>query len=301
MKTSVRALSAAVSLSAALAMAACAGSADSAEDEASARLEPTVQAPPAASVESALADAPAATIENAAPPTVVAAAPEPAATPRRGGPSATEAPSTRPRPTPRPALPAGTTPAQPSTPAPARFIAAGTTIAATMDEELKTGTTQEGDRFHARIVEDVLGANGEVLLPAGAIVNGRVTTSHASTGPDDLAALDVEVESITVDGRTLPLSADVVELEMQAQARDSNTRTAAKVWIGAAAGAVVGRILGSDKGDAAKGAAVGAAAGAAAAIATRDGNAVVKPGARMVVRLTDRLVIERSRTERGQR
>jgi hypothetical protein len=173
------------------------------------------------------------------------------------------------------------------------FVAAGTAIDATVDEELSTERSREGDRFHARLVEDVLGANGEVLLPAGALLNGRVAMSHASTGPDDLAALDVEIESITADGRTLPLAADVVELDVQAQARDSNRRTAAKVGIGAAAGAVVGRILGSDKGDAAKGAVVGAAAGAAVAVAQRDGHAVVKPGARMVVRLTDRLVVQR--------
>jgi hypothetical protein len=293
MNGSVRALSAVLTLSAAVALGGCAGEAESAMNEQSEGLGPAAQlARTAAATPPAEAPAPSAepTAPESAPAPPEAAPAAPASEP------APPARSERRRPTPRPAVAPGATPSEPAAPVapePAAFIAAGTAIGATVDEELNTERAREGDRFHARLVEDVLGANGEVLLPAGAILNGRVTMSHASTGPDDLAALEVEVESITADGRTLPLAADVIELDVQAQARDSNTRTAAKVGIGAAAGAVVGRILGSDKRDAAKGAAVGAAAGAAVAVAQRDGNAVVKPGARMVVRLNERLIVSR--------
>jgi hypothetical protein len=65
------------------------------------------------------------------------------------------------------------------------------------------------------VTEDVLGANGEVLLPAGSVLNGRVTTSHASTGSDDMAAIEVEIESIVAGDRTLPIFADVVEIETE--------------------------------------------------------------------------------------
>jgi hypothetical protein len=139
----------------------------------------------------------------------------------------------------------------------------------------------------------VLGAGGEVLIPAGTKVNARVVESRESTGSDQPAVLVVEVESLGIGAEALPLVAEVVEVESQVQARDSNTRTATKVGVGAVAGALLGRILGDDKKDAAKGAAVGAAAGAAVAIAQRDGHAVVKPGARMVVRLTERLFVQR--------
>jgi hypothetical protein len=279
MHSSARTFAAVFGLSAAAVLAACAGEAESSDTQ-SDRIEPPAitqsrtEAAPAAEPAAAVAEPGAAVAEPAAP--------QPA--PRR-------------RPTPRPAVTPEPEPTAPEAPAePARaaaFIAAGTAIGATVDAELTTERSREGDRFYAKTTEDVLGANGEVLLPAGSVLNGRVTTSHASTGSDDMSAIDVEIESITADGRTLPLVADVVELEVEAQARDSNTRTAAKVGAGAIAGAIAGRIIGSDRGDAAKGAAVGAAAGAAVAAATRSGHAVVKPGARMTVRLTEQLIVSR--------
>ena len=149
-----------------------------------------------------------------------------------------------------------------------------------------------GDRFHATVADDVLGANGEVLLPKGAVVNGRVAESRASGAANDPAVLRLEVESVTLDGRTLVLPAEVVEVEAAIGTRDSGQKTAVKVGAGAAAGAVIGKILGGDKSSTLKGAIAGAAVGTAAAMATKDGQAVIKPGARMVVKLTDRLVVE---------
>ena len=263
-----------LALSAALALAACSREAQS--------------APAAAEFETASIEAPAQPMSEAPP---VEPAPEAALVPvveeRPAQPAA-----------PRPAAPRATTPAPrpastPAAPARARaFLAAGTEIAATVDEELTTEKSVAGDRFHATVADDVLGANGEVLLPKGAVVNGRVAESRESGGANDPAVLRLEVESVMLDGRTLTLPADVVEVEAEIGARDSGQKTAVKVVAGAVAGAVIGRILGGDKSSAAKGAVAGAAVGTAAALATKDGQAVIKPGARMVVKLTDRLVVE---------
>ncbi len=270
MKTPVRAFSASLVLSAALALAGCAQDAESAlnDDAQTTSPDPFVQAQ---------GEVPAGELPGAAAEPSVPAGPAPAAAIRR--------PVRRADGSSAPA----TASASPRTPA---FIAAGTSISATVDEELTTERTREGDRFHARLSEDVLGANGEVLLPAGAVLNGRVTTSHQSTGAQDPAALELEVGSITAAGRTLPLAADVVEVEAKVSTRDSNAETATKVAVGAAAGALMGRILGKDRESTVKGTVAGAVAGGAVAAATRSGHAVVKPGARMVVRLTERLVVE---------
>ena len=209
--------------------------------------------------------------------------------------AATPATAPRPRPTPRPAVPASAPAGAPEPARPARealFVPEGTLIEATVESELSTERSAVGDRFFATIADDVLGANGAVLIPAGATINARVAESRASTGPDQPAVLMVEIESIGSGAAALPMTAEVVELESEVQARDSNTETATKVGVGAVAGAILGRILGDDKKDAAKGAVVGAAAGAAVAVAQRDGHAVVKPGARMVVRLSERLFVE---------
>lgn len=130
------------------------------------------------------------------------------------------------------------------------------------------------------LTDDVLGANGEVLFPNGVVLNGCVAESHESGAADDPAALRLEVESVTVGGRTLSLQAEVVELDAELGARDSDTRTAVKVGVGAA----IGRILGGGRSSTIKGAVVGAAVGTAVTLATKDGQAVVKPGARMVIK-----------------
>ena len=136
------------------------------------------------------------------------------------------------------------------------------------------------------------GANGEVLLPKGAVLSGRVAESHESGAADDPAALRVEVESVTVGERTFSLRADVVELDAEFGTRDGDVQTAVKVGAGAAAGAAIGRILGGGRSSTIKGAVAGAAAGTAVALATRDGHAVVRAGARLVVRITERVMVE---------
>ena len=184
-------------------------------------------------------------------------------------------------------------PAEPANAEPAPvFVGAGTQMTATVQEEFSTARSRVDDRFHAALADDVLGANGEVLLPKGAVLNGRVAESHESSAADDPAALRVEIESVTVGERTLSLQADVVELEAEFGTRDSDVRTAVKVGAGAAAGAAIGRILGGGQSSTIKGAVAGAAAGTAVALATRDGQALVRAGARLVVRLTERVMVE---------
>jgi hypothetical protein len=173
----------------------------------------------------------------------------------------------------------------------ARALEAGRTLELSIEAELSTSASKVGDEFIATVMDDVLGSAGEVMLPMGTQFKGRVVDSRESTGADQPAVLALAVESVTVNGAVRPLKATVVEVDVRAEARDSNTRTAAKVGVGAAAGALVGRILGRDRDATIKGAVVGAAAGTAAAIATRDGHATVMPGARMLIRLDERLIV----------
>jgi outer membrane lipoprotein SlyB len=118
-----------------------------------------------------------------------------------------------------------------------------------------------------------------------------VVESRESPSPDEPALLQLAFDAVTVNGVERPLVATVVEMEVQAGTRDSNTRTAAKVGVGAAAGAIVGRILGRDRESTVKGAVVGGVAGTAAAIVTRDGHATLEPGARLVIRLDEALLL----------
>jgi hypothetical protein len=171
----------------------------------------------------------------------------------------------------------------PSDPVPA--IPVGTEVGGELVTALSTETSRPGDRFSARVQEDVLAANGMVLVPRGSEIRGRVTESRESPGADEPAVIRLAVDVLVIDGREIPVAASVVEAQVRAEARDSGTRTAAKVATGAAAGAVVGRILGRDARSTTAGAVAGAAAGTAVALATRDGQAVMEPGSRIVIRL----------------
>jgi hypothetical protein len=166
-------------------------------------------------------------------------------------------------------------------------IPAGTEVVTRLNASLDTGVNQAGDLFSARVDEDMLAANGMVMVPRGSEIRGRVVEARESTGPDDPAVILLEVEALVVDGVEIPVVARVVDAEVETSFRDSNTRTAAKVATGAAAGAVLGRLLGRDGRSTSAGAVAGAAAGTAVALATRDGQAVMAPGSRLVIRFDE--------------
>ena len=276
-----------------LVMSGCGGGAESQEDESVGM--------PAAEAQPAPADAPVAEPPAPAPVELTPAAPaapapatrapsrpasRPAATRPQGGTAGGSYPSTPVEPRPADATPS------PEARREMRTLAAGRTLALNAEAEVTTESSLVGDEVTATISEDILGSSGEVLLPIGTRLKGKVVESRESTSADEPAVLRVEFQSVIVNGVERPIKATVTEMDVDAQARDSNTRTAAKVGVGAAAGAIVGRILGGDRKDAVKGAVVGGAAGTAAAIATKSGHATLKPGARIVLRLDEALLID---------
>ena len=163
-------------------------------------------------------------------------------------------------------------------------IPAGTEVVTRLTASLETGVNQPGDSFTARVDEDLLTAGGMVMIPMGSEIRGRVVEARESSGPDDAAVILLQVDALVVDGVEVPVRATVVDAEVETSVRDSNTRTAAKVAIGAAAGAGRGGTLGRNGRSTAAGAVAGVAAGTAVALATRDGQAVMASGSRIVIR-----------------
>ena len=170
-------------------------------------------------------------------------------------------------------------------------IPAGTLIPTVMQVTLSTRTHQAGDTFHLRVSEEILAADGMVLVPEGTRLEGRVTDARRSTDSDEDALLSVVFETLLLDGVRIPLDAVVAETELETSSAASDTRTAITVVTGAAAGAVLGRILGGDTRSAIQGAAVGALGGAGVAFVTRDGHAVIREGTRVVVQLESPAVL----------
>lgn len=133
-------------------------------------------------------------------------------------------------------------------------------------------------------------AHAQATRSAGAPARGLVTASHSSTGPEDQSILGMRVASVEVAGSQKPIVGEAQSADIETSTRDSGTRTAATIATGTAAGAIIGQILGGDTRSTVTGAAVGTAVGVGVALTTRDGQAELPAGSRIIVRLTEDLI-----------
>jgi hypothetical protein len=72
----------------------------------------------------------------------------------------------------------------------------GTTFAVTLNETLSTETNQVGDMFTATLEAPIRSVDGDVVVPAGAVVRGRLTQVEA--GPRG-ESNSLAFESISLD------------------------------------------------------------------------------------------------------
>lgn len=200
--------------------------------------------------------------------------------------------------TPRTTTPRSTTPSTttPSTTTPTtgsgRSLAAGTSIAATTNAQISSGTNKVGDVVTASVTSDVKDASGRVVIPAGSTINLRVTQIKPSENKSDsTGTLALAVESVEMGGNTYPLDADVM-VTGKLVSKGVQAGDVAKVGAGAAAGAIVGRVLGGKKGTIIGGV-LGGAVGAQRAVETKDRDIVVASGSPIRVELRDRFTASR--------
>jgi hypothetical protein len=220
--------------------------------------------------------------------------PAPQAQPPRT-PARQQAPAPTPRPAPREPAPQ---PAPTPEPAPQPQFASstvpmGTSMSLTLNQTLSTETNKVGDAFTATLQQAVMDANGNVIVPAGATIRGRMTQVDKSGHVGATGIIKLAFESVSFGGRSYPIDATVVRANPVRQNRTSVQEQAAKVAAGAAAGAVLGRVLGRDTRSTIQGAAVGAAAGTAIAMGTADVDVVLPAGSEMLIRLETPIEIRR--------
>ena len=184
-------------------------------------------------------------------------------------------------------------PPPPPKPAMAR-LSAGTTVDIAAADTISSRTAKPGDPFTARVVEDVRNAAGRVVLPAGSVVNGKITEVKPAPNPSSPGTLTLSVSSITVRGASYALDATVDSLETVHKGRGVTSGDAAKVGAGAVAGAILGRVLGGNKKGTIIGGIVGGAAGAAVAHETKDSDIVLPAGAHIIIHLTKELAVRAS-------
>jgi hypothetical protein len=231
------------------------------------------------------------TAQGSAPEADPEATPQPAPSPRRAQRASTPSPS--PRPAPRQEEP---------TPEPVRreprvltsTATTGTTFAVTLNETLSTQTNRVGDGFTATLSSPILGSDGEVVVPAGATIRGRLTQVAKSGHVGETGIISLAFESVSFDGRSLPLDGSVVKANPQRKNRTPAKEQVAKAAGGAVAGAVLGRIIGKDTKGTITGAVIGAAAGTAIAMGTADVDVVLPAGSEMVIKLDSPLEVRRT-------
>jgi hypothetical protein len=199
---------------------------------------------------------------------------------------APRSPTTPSRPAAQPSQP------RPSTPAPAptpRSLAAGTTLTASTNAEIRSHKNKVGDTVTATVATDVKDRLGRVVIPAGSEVVLKVTAIKESENKrDKTGTLTVQPTAVLIAGHSHPISASIEGVTTELQGRGTNAGDIAKPAAGAAVGAVVGRVLGGSSKGAIIGGVLGGAVGAQRAVETKDRDVVLPQGTKVTLSLNER-------------
>jgi hypothetical protein len=105
-------------------------------------------------------------------------------------------------------------------------VPSGLSFHARLDGALSSDTAHAGDRFTATIDEPLRASDGSVAVPSGSTLTGRVIEVDR-TG---IGRLTLQFDGVTVDGRVLPIDAQILRIEharvVAADATDPSTLTA---------------------------------------------------------------------------
>jgi hypothetical protein len=145
-----------------------------------------------------------------------------------------------------------------------------------------------GDTVTATIASDVRDNAGRVVIPAGSEVTLKVTAIKESENKSDkTGTLTVKPTSVSINGRSYPISASISKVDTKLEGRKTNAGDIAKPAAGAAVGAVVGRVLGGSSKGAIIGGVLGGAVGTQRAIETKDRDVVLPAGTTVTVVLDE--------------
>ena len=142
-------------------------------------------------------------------------------------------------------------------------IPAGTRISVRTIDSIDSTKTRAGYRFQASL-EQSLWIDGNVEVPKGADVYGRLDESKETGTFTGRSELKLELTGVVVNGQTLPL----VTGEYEVSGKSKGESTAKRTVGGVAIGSIIGALAGGGKG-AAIGAGTGAGVGAGSKIITK--------------------------------
>lgn len=145
----------------------------------------------------------------------------------------------------------------------------GTEVAVRTEDTIDSATAAEGQTYAAEITDNVVDADGNVVIPRGS--NAQIIIRSASKGNrfHGQSDLVLDLQSVSVEGQQFLVSTTDLSQKGK-QGIGANKRTAEYTGGGAAFGAIIGAIAGHGKG-AAIGAGAGAGAGALTQVLTKGG------------------------------
>jgi hypothetical protein len=163
-------------------------------------------------------------------------------------------------------------------------VPAGTPLHVRIDESIDTRNNRAGDGFTATLTQPVE-RQGRVVIPAGTVFRGHVTSAKASGRMKGRAQLGLKLDSFRMRDRQYRVDTTSVDRVSSSHKK----RNGILIGGGAGLGAAIGAIAGGGKG-ALIGAGAGAGAGTAGAAFT--GKKEVGVGAETPLRFTLRTALE---------
>jgi hypothetical protein len=175
-----------------------------------------------------------------------------------------------------------------------------------MNQTLSSAQSRMGERFKATVITPVY-ASGVEVVPAGSIIEGRVTSAVPARARGREGQLAVAFDTLVLpngtrhqlDGVMTELQDDrrgEVDAENQVSGRSSDKRNIGYIGGGTAGGAILGGAIGGAKG-AGIGAILGAGAGVAGVMLTKGNEAELRSGTELGM-VTTRPMTFTVRTER---
>ncbi|MCI0487502.1 MAG: peptidoglycan-binding protein [Blastocatellia bacterium] len=182
---------------------------------------------------------------------------------------------------------------------PGSTVPADTIISMRMNSDLNSKTSRVGDIFTATVAVPVY-VNGQTVIPAGAIVEGRVTQVTPARRMSRSGSIAIDFDTLVFpNGSRVGLVGSLTSDDPYAQQQvddegkvsgDKDDRKAVFIGGGGILGAIIGGMAGGGKG-AAIGGVAGAGAGVAAVLLSKGEEAEVAPGTRFGIQLKQPLLI----------
>lgn len=146
-------------------------------------------------------------------------------------------------------------------------IPVGQEIDVRLQRRLSSDDAQVEDRFEATTLVDLSRGN-EVLIPAGSVMRGVVSSVNRASRTERRGALTLAFDQVSVNGRSFPMRGTVTEAIESEGIRGE----AGRIGAGSAVGAIIGGIVGG-----VRGALLGIAIGGGGTILATEGSDVTLP------------------------